>query len=68
MTDKDILKLYYQDIDETNNRIEAGLSWTKYAKRFKEVNLTLYKLLCTIKLTSIKNEYLRNWVKNLREE
>lgn len=68
MTDKKVLEMYHKEIDATNRRIKSGLSWTKYAKKFKEINIELYEALSEINLTSIKNEYLRNWVRMLRNE
>lgn len=68
MTNKEILDLYHKEIGETNNKISALNDWEVYPLKFKYVNPKLYKALCKINLSSIKNEYLRNWVKMLRNK
>ena len=61
-------KLYYDTIEETNKKIGSGLSWSKYAKKFKEVNPELYNELKKVNLRLVKNLYLRNWIRNLITE
>lgn len=68
MTDKSILDLYHKEIDKTNNKIFAMNNWEVYQLKFKYVNPKLYNALCKINLRSIKNEYLRNWVKMIRNK
>lgn len=63
-----MLELYYKKIDVTNEKIGKGLSWTEYAKKFKEVNPDLFRSLQKVELIKVKNQYLRNWIKNLRSE
>lgn len=62
------LGLYYKEIKETNEKIGKGLSWAKYAKKFKKVNPRLYIALHGVELRRVKNEYLRNWIRNLITE
>ena len=65
------LDRYFKEIEPTNRKIGSTLSWKEYAKKFKKVNPDLHKAL--IEMTNyevrlIKDEYLRNWIKNLRSK
>ena len=61
---------YYDEIDWTNWQI-SKISWKQYVKKFKKVNPELFKALMDMtpsEVKKVKNEYLRNWIKNLRSE
>ena len=61
---------YYDEIEWTNRQI-FSMSWKRYIKRFRKVNPELYDELMIMtpsEVRKVKNEYLRNWIKNLRSE
>ena len=61
---------YYDEIEWTNRQI-FSMSWKRYIKRFRKVNPKLYDKLMIMtpsEVKKVKNEYLRNWIKNLRSE
>jgi hypothetical protein len=60
------LELYYKEIEATNRRIGKHKNWDDYAKKFKKVNPELFGALAKVELRIVKNEYLKNWIKNLR--
>ena len=65
------LDRYFKEIEPTNRKIGSTLSWKEYAKKFKKVNPELFKVLMNMtpsKVKAVKDEYLRNWIKNLRSE
>ncbi len=60
------LDLYYEEIEATNRRIGRFKNWDDYTKKFKKVNLELFEALAKVELRTVKNEYLKNWIRNLR--
>ncbi len=62
------LGLYFKEIDKTNEKIGNGLSWKEYATKFKKVNPKLYNSLKKVRIKTVQNEYLRNWIRNLLTE
>ena len=61
---------YFDEIEWTNRQI-FSMSWNRYIKRFRKVNPELFKALIDMtpsEVKKVKNEYLRNWIKNLRSE
>jgi len=64
------LEKYYNEIEWTNRAI-FEMDWKRYTKKFKKVNPELFKVLMNMtpsKVKAVKDEYLRNWIKNLRSE
>ena len=65
------LSMYFLEIDGVNIKIGKTKGWKEYAKKFKKVHPRLYKAIMDMtayEVRTIKNEYLRNWIKNLRSE
>lgn len=63
--------MYFLEIDGVNIKIGKTKGWKEYAKKFKKANPRLYKAIMDMtayEARTIKNEYLRNWIKNLRSE
>lgn len=65
------LDMYSSQIDDTNKKIGKIKGWEDYAIKFNQVNKKLYNAIIGMtdyEVRTIKNSYLRNWIKNLRSE
>ena len=63
------LEMYFSQIEKTNKKIGIPKNWSDYIKKFKKANRELYDALIRLtpyQVRMIDNEYLRNWIKNLR--
>lgn len=63
------IKTYDEQIEKTNKDIGKVSGWGEYILKFKKVNEKLYNNIIRLlpyEVRTLKNEYLKNWVKNFQ--